>query len=106
MDARGLTTCALPAPIALAQVLIATQGAAAAERINTVLMHAMRVARGSHARIFEPHIHRELGALARLRGDDTTAEREVADAERIAAAMRSGTIGSGDPPRSISSSRT
>ena len=67
MDARGLATCALPAPIALAQVLIATQGAAAGERIDAVLVRAMRVARESGARLFEPQIQRELAALARLR---------------------------------------
>ena len=78
MDARGLATCALSAPIALAQVLIATQGAAAAERIDAVLARAERVARESGARAFEPQIQRERAALARLRGDDVTAQRERA----------------------------
>ena len=36
----------------------------------------------------EPPIHRELAALARLRGDDVTAAREHANAERAAAAIR------------------
>jgi class 3 adenylate cyclase/tetratricopeptide (TPR) repeat protein len=65
-DARGLATCALRAPIALAQILIATEGAAAGDRIDAVLARAMRVARGSGARAFEPQIHRERAALARL----------------------------------------
>ena len=89
MDARGLTVCALPAPITLAQVLIATRSGAAAARIDTVLARARRVARRSGALIFEPQIHRELAALARLRGDDVTAQREHAEAERIAVALRS-----------------
>ena len=70
MDGRGLTTCALAAPITLAHVLVATRGAAAGERIETVLARARRVARHSGARIFEPQIHRELASLAGLRGDD------------------------------------
>jgi class 3 adenylate cyclase/tetratricopeptide (TPR) repeat protein len=74
-NARGLTACALGAPIALAQVLIATQGAAAGERIDSVLAGALRVAGASGAHAFEPQIHRELAALARLRGADDTAER-------------------------------
>lgn len=66
-DARGLTTCALSAPIALAHVLTGTEGAAAGERIGTVLAGAMCVARESGARLFEPQIHRALAALARVR---------------------------------------
>lgn len=60
MEARGLTTCALSAPIALAQVLIATEGAAAGERIEAVLARAAAVARESGARAFESQIEREL----------------------------------------------
>jgi class 3 adenylate cyclase/tetratricopeptide (TPR) repeat protein len=88
MDARGLTACALTAPIALAQVLIATEGAAAGERIESVLARAMQVARESGALVYEPQIHHELAALARLRGDEAGAEREQAQAERILAGFR------------------
>ena len=88
MDARGLRTCALLAPITLARVLLASQGAGAADRIATVLARALAVARESHARLYEPPIHRELAALARLRGDDVTAAREQAEAERITATSR------------------
>ncbi|MDP1849299.1 MAG: AAA family ATPase [Solirubrobacteraceae bacterium] len=91
MDARGLKTCALRAPITLAQVLLATQGDAAGDRVDAVLARALAVARESHARVFEPPIHRELAALARLRGDDVTAARQQAAAERMVAAMRSAT---------------
>jgi class 3 adenylate cyclase/tetratricopeptide (TPR) repeat protein len=77
-NARGLTTCALTAPIALAQVLLATDGVAARERIDAVLARASHVARESRARVFESQIHRELVGLARLRGNDVTAEREQA----------------------------
>lgn len=86
MRARGLATCALTAPIALAQVLIATEGAAAAKRIDSVLAGAQRVARASGARLFEPQIDRERATLARLRGDGVTAELEQAKAEWSVAA--------------------
>jgi hypothetical protein len=49
MHARGLTTCALSAPLALAQLLAATQGAAAGERIEAVLVRAEEVAHASGA---------------------------------------------------------
>jgi class 3 adenylate cyclase/tetratricopeptide (TPR) repeat protein len=64
---RGLGTCALQAPLALAHVLIATQGAAAGERIEAVLGRALRVARECGASAFETLIDHELEALARLR---------------------------------------
>ena len=104
MNARSLTTCALPAPIALAQVLIAGVGAAAAERIDAVLARAMHVARDSGARIYEPQIHRELAEVARLCGDEVAAERSEAEATRLVAAMRSEPIGGG--ARSIPVART
>ena len=103
MNARGLTTCALPAPIALAQVLLAGEGAAAAERIDAVLARAMRVARDSGARIYELQIHRELVGLARLCGDEVAAERNEAEATRLVAAMRLEPLGGGT--RSIPVSR-
>jgi class 3 adenylate cyclase/tetratricopeptide (TPR) repeat protein len=67
MERRGLTTCALPAPIALAEVLLASQGAAAVERVEAVLSHAAQTARQSRARVFEPEILRQRAALALLR---------------------------------------
>jgi class 3 adenylate cyclase/tetratricopeptide (TPR) repeat protein len=72
--ARGLGACALAAPITLSQVLLATGGVAAGERVDDVLAGAARVVRESGARLFEPQIHRELAALGRLRDDDATAE--------------------------------
>jgi len=66
MDRRGLTVCALPAPITLAEVLLATSGAPAAERIEAVLGYAAHTARQSEAHLFEPQIYRLLAAVARL----------------------------------------
>lgn len=74
MRARGLATCALSAPITLAQVLIATRGGGAGERVDTVLRRAARVAHKSRARVFEPQIRRERAALARVRSDDVMVE--------------------------------
>ena len=61
MDARGLTACALRAPITLAQALIAAQGDSAGERIEATLSHALKIVRASGARAFEPRIQSELG---------------------------------------------
>ena len=55
-DARGLKTCALSAPITLAYVLRATEGAGAGERIAAVLARAAGVARESGAVAFESRI--------------------------------------------------
>lgn len=74
-DARGLATCALGAPIALAHVLAATQGAAAGERIDGVLSRALLLAHGSGAQLFEAQVQRELAGLGRLRNEAITAER-------------------------------
>jgi tetratricopeptide (TPR) repeat protein len=104
MEVRGLTTCALPAPIGLAKVLIATQGAAAGERIDAILTGALRVVGQSEARVFEPQIREQRAALARLRGDDLTAQREEAEAERLIAASLSGMAKGGPFSRSIYSS--
>ena len=67
MHARGLTTCALSAPLALAQVLVATQGAAAGERIEAVLVRAEEVAHASGARAFALQIERARAPPARPR---------------------------------------
>jgi class 3 adenylate cyclase/tetratricopeptide (TPR) repeat protein len=64
--ARGLATCALQAPLALAEVLTATGGPAADARIELVLAEAMRVARESGARAFEPWIQRERAMSGRI----------------------------------------
>ena len=67
MHARGLTTCALSAPLALAQVLAATQGAAAGERIEAVLVRADEVVHASGAPAFALQIERARTPPARPR---------------------------------------
>ena len=89
MDARGLTTCALPAPIALAQVLIATQGAAAGERIEAVLRardarRGGRAARASSSR-------RSIASSRRSPGcEATTSRRGASMPRRNGSSSRSG----------------
>jgi tetratricopeptide (TPR) repeat protein len=85
MDARGLKVAAMPARIALAQVLIAVEGVAAAERIEAELAKASEVAREIGASIFEPQVQRELAALARLRGEDGMPQPEPTEAQRVGA---------------------
>ena len=81
MEERGLATCALQAPLALAHVLAATEGAAAAERIATVLTGALGPARASGARLFVLRIERELAAVAHLRsGGSARASRPTPSA--------------------------
>lgn len=60
MTARGLRTCALQAPLALAEVLRATEGTKAAPRIGAVLEEALAIARPSGAPVFEEQIARAL----------------------------------------------
>ncbi len=66
--ARGLGACALQAPVTLAQVLLAVQGAGAGDRIEAVLARADHMMHESGARLFAPHLRRESEALDRLRG--------------------------------------
>jgi hypothetical protein len=39
------------------------------------------------SRVFAPEVHEERAELARLRGDDTTCERELREAHRLFAEM-------------------
>jgi tetratricopeptide (TPR) repeat protein len=55
-DAHSLAACALSAPIALAEVLRATQRTDADERIDAVLSRAMSIAREAGAVVFESQI--------------------------------------------------
>ena len=60
MDARGLTACALHAPIVRARVLVATDGPA--DRVDAVLSRAAAVARAHDAGVYEPLIDRARAA--------------------------------------------
>jgi tetratricopeptide (TPR) repeat protein len=64
MNSRGLTVCALLAPITLAWLLIETEGAAAGDRIEAILARATDVVEKSGARVFEPQIRELADQLA------------------------------------------
>lgn len=57
METRGLRTCAMQAPLALAEVLTATRGDGAALRIGKVLARAAHVAQAAGARNLETRLH-------------------------------------------------
>ncbi len=61
-EARGLTTCALIAPITLAQILSTTRSDAG-DRVESILAAALHTARASRAQVFEARIQRQLAAL-------------------------------------------
>ncbi|HVW32661.1 MAG TPA: hypothetical protein VHL53_08995 [Acidimicrobiia bacterium] len=67
MARRGLTTCALLAPLTLAEVLLAGPPGPAAGTVEAVLGTAAETARRSHARLYEPLIDRQRAVLARRR---------------------------------------
>jgi tetratricopeptide (TPR) repeat protein len=71
-----------PAYLALARVLLATEGARAAVEIEALLSEALRGALGTGQRTYVPHVHLAAGELARVRDDTARRERELLEAER------------------------
>jgi tetratricopeptide (TPR) repeat protein len=69
--------------ISLARVLRSTDGLAAEREIEATLGRALELVEETGARIFVPQVHEERAELARLRGDDTTHERELREAHRL-----------------------
>jgi class 3 adenylate cyclase/tetratricopeptide (TPR) repeat protein len=68
------------ASVALARVLLAC---GELDDVEPALDRALRQARRSRTRIFEPLIHVERAALARARGEAARADRELLDAKRL-----------------------
>jgi hypothetical protein len=87
VEARSLDRVGITAPVVLARVLMATEGAAAAGAIELHLDRALELARSTKALVQEPKIHVEFGRLARMQGDEARAASEEAEAERILAEM-------------------
>jgi adenylate cyclase len=77
----------ITAHLALARVLLATDGAAAATAIDAALDAATALMEATDARLYAPPIHAERARLARLRGDAATCERELDAARRLFIAM-------------------
>jgi adenylate cyclase len=77
---QGHAIWAAYANIALARVLLCC---GELDEVEPALDRALRQARRSRTRIFEPAIHVERGALARAAGDGSRAERELREARRL-----------------------
>ena len=80
---RG-TLLALPrAQLALARVLLRTEGAGARTEIEAALDRALTVARETGAKTHEPEVHIARAELARLTGDQAARRRELTQAQRL-----------------------
>jgi class 3 adenylate cyclase/tetratricopeptide (TPR) repeat protein len=84
---RALRRGEILGQLALARVLAAKRGMDAAEPIEASLQRALELATACSYRSIEPRIRLELAALARLRSDEETAQREDARARQILAEM-------------------
>ncbi len=84
---RKLRLHEIPARIELARVLIETEGAAASAEIQEELERALGLVRETGAAAFEPQVHRARAELARAAGDERSAEREMAEVERLLGSM-------------------
>jgi class 3 adenylate cyclase/tetratricopeptide (TPR) repeat protein len=71
------------ARLALAHALTGTEGLAARRAINDTLERATALVEETGARSWEPWIHVERAALARVRGDEVTRQRELGEALRL-----------------------
>ncbi len=81
--ARATGQTEIPAQIALARVLRCADGLAAEQAIRSALDRAAERIEESGARVYQPEIHDERAALARLRGDEATREHELREAHRL-----------------------
>jgi tetratricopeptide (TPR) repeat protein len=71
------------ASLAVARVLLGSEGPAAREEIEAALARARELARDTEAKAFEPLVHVELAELARQSGDQEGRERELREAHRL-----------------------
>jgi tetratricopeptide (TPR) repeat protein len=71
------------AHLAQARVLLRTEGAKCRREIETALADAAAAIEATGARGWEPFIHEERAALARLLGDEATHQRELREAHRL-----------------------
>jgi class 3 adenylate cyclase/tetratricopeptide (TPR) repeat protein len=79
---RGQAAEAL-ANVVLARILLASEGLAAREEIESALERASELARETGMRSVEPKLHVELAELARQNGDEEERERELREAHRL-----------------------
>jgi tetratricopeptide (TPR) repeat protein len=71
------------ANVVLARILLASEGLAAREEIETALERASELARNTGICSVEPMIHVELAELARQNGDNEGREQELREAHRL-----------------------
>jgi tetratricopeptide (TPR) repeat protein len=71
------------ANVVLARILLASEGLAAREEIESALERASELARNTGMRSVEPMIHVELADLARQNGDEEEREQELREAHRL-----------------------
>jgi hypothetical protein len=69
--------------LALARVLLASDGPAARDEIEAALARALELTGDGGAKVLEPHVHVELAELARQLGDEEEYERELRMAHRL-----------------------
>ncbi len=79
----GTRTYEMVGRLALANALTGTEGLAARQAINDALDRATALVEETGARSWEPWIHVERAALARVRGDEVARERELGEARRL-----------------------
>ncbi len=75
------------AQLALAEILLATEGARARDAVETALARVSEIIGETELRSREPRIHERRAALARLLGEDAAHERELREAHRLFSEM-------------------
>jgi len=80
---RGTREYECEAHLALARVLLRTEGAGSREAIEAALGRALALVEETGARGLEPLIREELAELARLTGDEEARQRELREAHRL-----------------------
>jgi tetratricopeptide (TPR) repeat protein len=73
--------------LSLARVLRNADGLAAEREIEAALERTLELIEETGSRVFVPEVREERAELARLRGEDTTRERELREAHRLYAEM-------------------
>jgi class 3 adenylate cyclase/tetratricopeptide (TPR) repeat protein len=87
---RGTKLHECDALLALARILLRSEGSSARERIETVLGELTKLVAETGARVHEPFIRVEYAELARLVGDKATRHRELGEAHRLFVEMGAG----------------
>ncbi len=80
---RGAEISESRAQIALARILLATEGAVARERVEAALERAESLVRATGAEAHTPSIHLVRAELAGVLGDEADRERELREAHRL-----------------------